>query len=198
MRGSIIKRYKGSWSIVLDLGYQPDPATGQFKRKQKWVTFYGTKKQAETKLNDLVRDANRGEFVEPTKQTVSEWLDEWLEKAIKPPAKRIRSYETYKSVIARYLKPELGAIRLQQLKAVDLKAYYDRQATLSPTTLEQHHTILHSALKAAQHEGLLARNVAKLVIGKPHRKEGHQDVLEHCWEAEEARAFLAAAKAAGP
>ena len=27
MRGSLVQRYKGSWSIVLDLGYHVDPAT---------------------------------------------------------------------------------------------------------------------------------------------------------------------------
>jgi integrase len=69
---------------------------------------------------------------------------------------------------------------------------------LSPTTLEQHHTLLHSALKAAQLQGLVQRNVASLVIGKPHRPEGHEDVLKHCWEAEEARRFIAAAKEVGP
>jgi integrase len=129
--------------------------------------------------------------------TVGEWLSEWLETAIKPPNKRLRTYETYKSVIERHLKPTLGHIRLQQLKPTDLKRYYN-DSSLSPTTLEQHHTLLHSALKAAQLQGLVQRNVASLVIGKPHRPEGHEDVLQHCWEAAEARQFVAAAKELGP
>jgi len=69
---------------------------------------------------------------------------------------------------------------------------------LSATTLEQHHTLLHSALKAAQLQGYVQRNVASIVIGKPHRPEGREDVLHHCWEAEEARRFIAAAKELGP
>jgi hypothetical protein len=28
MRGSIKRRYKGSWSLILDLGRERDPATG--------------------------------------------------------------------------------------------------------------------------------------------------------------------------
>lgn len=35
MRGTIKKRYAGSWSLILDLGYQVDPTTGKTKRKQK-------------------------------------------------------------------------------------------------------------------------------------------------------------------
>ena len=202
MRGSLVQRYKGSWSIVLDLGYQTDPATGARKRKQQWITLRGTRRDAENKLGDLLRDAQRGELVRPHKQTFGEWLDEWLGKAIKPPAKTLRAYETYKSVIDRHLKPKLGGIALQQLKAVDLKRYYDEHAqgedALAPATLEQHHTIAHSALQAAVLEGLVQRNVAKLVVGKPHAPEGHQDALAHCWEANEAKAFLTTAKAAGP
>jgi integrase len=41
------------------------------------------------------------------------------------------------------------------------------------------------------------RNVASLVIGKPHRPEGREDVLQHCWEVEEARKFITAAKQMG-
>ena len=93
MRGSIKQRYEGSWSLILDLGYRTDPVTGLRKRKQKWVTFRGTKKQAETHLTELLRAANRGEFVEATKVTLGQWLLEWLEKAIKPPAKRINTYK---------------------------------------------------------------------------------------------------------
>jgi integrase len=83
----------------------------------------------------------------------------------------------------------LGSICLQQLQPNDLKRYYNA-ATLAPSTLEQHHVILHSALKAAQMQGLVMRNVAALVMGKPRRKEGHPDVLTHCWTAEETQQFL--------
>jgi len=41
------------------------------------------------------------------------------------------------------------------------------------------------------------RNVAKLVTNKPKKGQG-PDILEHVWTAEEAGAFLTAAKAAGP
>jgi hypothetical protein len=111
MRGSIKRRYKGSWSLILDLGREKDPVTGLEKRKQKWVTFHGTRKQAEKKLTDLLGDANRGEFIEPSKRTLGDWLTEWLDKAITPPKKRIRTYTLYKHVIERQLKPH-GATSL--------------------------------------------------------------------------------------
>ena len=74
MRGSVKRRYEGSWSLILDLGYQLDRKTGLRKRKQKWVTFRGTKKDAQKKLTDLLGAANKGEFVERSKITMAEWL----------------------------------------------------------------------------------------------------------------------------
>jgi integrase len=197
MRGHIRKRYKDTWNIILDMGYQIVPDSGLQKRVQKWYTVKGTKRDAERKLTELLHHLHRGEYVEPSKMTVGEWLTEWVETAIKPPNKRLLTYGTYKGVIERHLKPALGHIRLQQLKPTDIKRYYNA-SPLSPITQEQHHTLLHSALKAAQLQGLVQRNAASLVVGKPHRAEGHDDVLANCWEAEEARRFVAAAKERGP
>lgn len=199
MRGSLKQRYKGSWSIILDLGYQTDPETGKTKRKQKWLTFRGTKKQAQDKLADLLGEVRRGEFVAPSETTFGEWLDEWLDKVIKPARGR-RTHETYRSVITNHLKPRLGAIPLQQLKAADLERYYAEVTAgehgLSPATIEQHHTIVSGALKKAMKGALVQRNAAKLVEGKPQAE--HRETSDSAWEAHEAKAFLAAAKDAGP
>jgi integrase len=197
MRGSIKQRSTGSWTLTFDLGYASDPATGQRRRRQKRVTVRGTKRQAQAHLTDLLRAANRGELVEPSKRTVGEWLTEWLDKAIKPPAKRPGTYRTYAHVVQNRLIPALGAIPLQEVKAADIKRYYT-ESKLSGSTLAQHHAVVHSALKAATLEGLVFRNVAALVIGKPRWKRDHADVARNCWEADEARTFLAAAKQAGP
>lgn len=88
MRGSIRKRYKDSWNIILDMGYQIVPETGKKKRVQKWFTVQGTKRDAERKLTELLHHLHRGEYVEPSKLTFGEWLTEWLETAIKPPTDR--------------------------------------------------------------------------------------------------------------
>jgi integrase len=91
----------------------------------------------------------------------------------------------------------LGHLRVQQVKPTDLKRY-DNEASLAPAILDQRHALLHSALKAAQLQGVVQWNMASLLIGKLHRPEGHEDVLHHCWEAEEARRFIASAKELGP
>ncbi len=196
MRGSIKRRYRGSWSLILDAGYVTDPTTGLQKRKQRWITFRGTKKQAEDKLAELVRAANRNELPEPTKATFGEWLDDWLEKAVKP-RKAPGTHATYAHVAEQHIKPSLGAIRLQALTSLDIERYYAGLG-LKPATAQLHHAVIHNALAAAQRANLVSRNVAALVTGKPRAREGHQDVLDHCWRHDEARTFLKATKEAGP
>src|SRR5262249_46012437 len=115
----------------------------------------------------------------------------------KPPAKRIHTYETYKQVIEKVVGPSpLASIRLQELKSTDLKHFYT-QLKVSQSTQAKYHAILHSALKAATLEGLVYRNVAALVLGKPQARMQHEDIRSQGWTAEEARAFLVTARATG-
>ena len=70
MRGHIVKRYKGSYSIVLNLG--TDPATGN--RKQQWISVKGTKKAAEKRLAELLHQLDTGMFMKPGKITLADYL----------------------------------------------------------------------------------------------------------------------------
>jgi integrase len=198
MRGSLVQRYKGSWSLVLDLGYEQDPETGKSRRRQKWVSFRGTRKAAEGRLTELVRSANRGEFVEPSKLTLIEWLRDWLEKSVKPPLRRPATYAGYKGVVEHHIASSaLALLPLQQLRASDLERYY-ADLKRSPSTVGVHHALLHSALKKAMRDQLVIRNVAALVQDRPRPLKDRGDARDHCWSAVEARRFLDAAKEAGP
>lgn len=197
-RGSLRQRYKGSWSIILDLGYKVDPKTGKKKRKQRWYTVKGTKRDAETRLTELLHQADHNTLTEPTKLTFGEWLDTWVEAAVKPPVRRLRTYESYKSIIDRHLKPNLGQILLQELDAIHLERYYrSKSATLSQTTLEHHHAVISRALKSAMKKRLIERNAAPLVENKPKAPQVRRDAIEHCWDEAEARRFLEASNAFG-
>lgn len=55
-RGHLRKRSKDAWSIVIELDRDPD--TG--KRRQKWSTVYGTKRDAEKELTRLLIEADKG------------------------------------------------------------------------------------------------------------------------------------------
>ena len=196
MRGSLRRRSKGTWLITLEFGYVKDSATGKKKRVQKHSTFHGTKRQAQDTLTDLLHDATHGTFIEPDKRTVAEWLDEWVDLAIKPPRRTPRAYETYLSVIRCHLTPALGTRRLQGLRVLDIEAMVAEKSALAPATLDKILTVLGSALKAAERSQLVARNVVALVANRPTSPGGHS--VDNCWTAEDAATFMRTATAAGP
>ena len=101
MRGSLKQRYAGSWSIILDLGYEPHPETGKPRRRQEWHTFRGTRKQAEGKLPDLLKAADDGTYVDASKLTLGEWLTEWFTAS--KPRFRASTVERFEGIIAESL-----------------------------------------------------------------------------------------------
>jgi len=167
MRGHIVKRYKNSYTIVLNLGV--DPSNG--KRKQQWVSVKGTKKDAEKKLAELLNQLDNGNFMKPSKTTLGEFLERWLKdyawSNLAP-----RTAEGYEHIIRRHLIPSLGNIALTQLKPEHLQRYYseklsedrcDGKGALSPRTVKHHHVTLHTALESALKWGLLSRNPADAI-----------------------------------
>jgi integrase len=196
MRGSLKQRSKGSWSIILHLGYETDPATNKRKRRQKWHTFVGTRRQAEDRLADLLKEVRDGQYVDSSDLTLGVWLREWLAAAKTKWA--AGTYERYHGIIEQNLVPALGHLQLQELRATHLEAYYGA-STLAAPTLVVHQTILQQALQKAKKHRLVRESVAVDLDNKPRlARNRHQDARLHCWTASDARAFLKTAIAAGP
>lgn len=193
MRGHIIKRYKGSYTIVINLGMDTD--TGKYK--QQWYSVKGTKKEAETKLAELLHQLNKGEFIKPDKITMAKFLERWLKDYTRPNLAP-KTADWYAYIIHSHLIPSLGNIPLTQLKAEHLQRYYaeslsdgrrDGKGALSPQTVRHCHVAIHYALEAAIKWGLITRNPADSV--RPPRSQRHQ---MQTWSAEELGIFLEAAK----
>ncbi|MCC7178645.1 MAG: site-specific integrase [Acidobacteria bacterium] len=204
MKGSLVRRGKNRWAIVLDLPRVADPVTGLAPRRQKWVTFHGTRTNAEKRLTDLVSARNNDAFVEPSKRTLGDWLREWVELRQGPQRPwSDGTYARYKGIVDDYLVPSaLGALPLQAVKAHHVEQYHaDHRKSLAPGTLSLHQNILQRALRKAARDKLVARNEAKEVEGKPSarhtRDDAARDARVHCWTAAEAAQFLAHVKAHG-
>jgi integrase len=168
--------------------------------KEKFIAIGKcTKAEAEDQRTKYLSQLQRGEFVEPSKMTLGQWLPTWLAETI-TPTKRPSTAASYKHIIESHLVPALGTLTLQALRPGRLQQYYgERRSTLSPATLALHHAIISGALKSAAKQGLVARNVAALVDGRPKvRKEDRRtDAIRHCWTKEEAQKAIAAAKTLG-
>ncbi|MFC2045590.1 tyrosine-type recombinase/integrase [Chloroflexota bacterium] len=178
MRGHIVKRYKNSYTIVLNLGI--DPTTG--KRKQQWISVKGTKKEAEKRLSELLNQLDTGTFMKPSKIILAEYLERWLKdyawSNLAP-----RTVDGYEHIIGRHIIPSLGNITLTQLKPEHIQRYYyeklsdgrcDGKGGLGIRTIRHHHVTLHSALQSAVKRGLISRNPADAIdLPRCQRSEWH-------------------------
>ena len=196
MRGSLKQRSPGSWALILDLGYEPHPETGKLRRKQKWQTFRGTRKQAETKLTELVNSLQDGEYVDPSKMTVGQWLTEWIgEREADDAAGHLRPVQRHRrqppaeGLDRQHPVPEAPGVARRGV----LRGHPGRQPA-GPS-----HGAPAGAPQGGERERLITVNPADGPGPTPPRREGAgRGARMNCWTATEAKTFLAAAKADGP
>lgn len=189
--GSIFKRDDGRWCAVLNLGY----VNG--KRKRKY--FYGdTRKEVQETLTAALREQQQGLPVTVERQTVGQYLTDWLSTSVKPPAKAHNTYRAYEKLVRLYLMPHLGRLPLQKLAPQHVQAMLTamqqenggtRVTSVSATTAISTRKVLRRALNQAVKWGLLARNAAALTDPPTSQV---QEV--HPFTPDEARAFIAAVK----
>jgi integrase len=179
--GQIIPRGKRTFVVRVFLGRD---ANG--KRDYMNQTVRGSKKDAQALLNKLLRDKDMGTLLEPSRESLHDYLDRWLEAAAKPRL-GASSYDDYERLLRYYIRPELGATPLQKLTALDIqKVYAGMQArNLSPRTVQYTHRVLRNALEQAVKWRLLTHNPAQHVeLPKQERRE------MHFMTDEESRRFL--------
>ena len=161
MKGHIRERSPGKWAIVLDLYDE----TG--KRRRKWHSFSGTKRQAQEECARLVTALKAGNYIEPTRQTVAEFLDEWL-AFIKPSVSQ-KTHERYTEILRKGVAPLLGDVTLAKLKTDRIDAVFskalsegrrDGQGGLSPRTVHHMRRVLIKALNQAVVWDRLVKNPA--------------------------------------
>ena len=106
--GSISKRQDGSYVAVVSV-----PGPGGTRRRK---SYYGkTREQAASKLNKALGDLQRG--ITPVmneRTTVRQYLNSWLEDAVKPNH-RSSTYVSYEGSVRLHIVPALGHIQLTKL-----------------------------------------------------------------------------------
>lgn len=164
MKGHIRERSPGRWAIVLDVG-ERDPKTG--KKKRKWHSFVGTKRQAQSECARLINELKQGSYVEPTKQTLGQFLDEWLD-FIKPSVAP-KTHERYMEICQKGLAPLIGDVVLAKLKTDRIDGAFTKALTearrggdkpFAPRTVHHYRRVLIKALSQAVTWDRLAKNPA--------------------------------------
>jgi integrase len=179
------------YRLVVDIGRDENG-----RRKQLTRTF-DTRRAAREELTRIRHEANLGTYVKSSKETVSSYLDGYLQGATR--GLRANTKRNYEDAL-RPVRERLGTRPLQSIAKSDVEDLMDWMLTagrrrggkpgrgLSGRTARLTLGRLSAALEVAVLEGKLVRNVARLV--KPPE---HTPRERDTWTRAEVRKFLAKA-----
>lgn len=146
--GSVRQREDGKWEAR---------CTINGKRR----SFYGNRQSDVLKAMRTAQSAaDNGTFVEPSKMTIEQWMNTWLEEYVEGTVKPL-TYAAYKTSVNTHIIPALGKIKASSLNTTQVQVFYNdlkRKKQLSAKTIKNVHGILHKALKLASKLNYIAKN----------------------------------------
>ena len=154
------------------------------KKRQLTKSGFPTKRAAELAVREVLNREESG-IADVHGLTVGNYLRQWLEAKRSIRETTRRNYEAH---VRRYLDPELGSIRIVDLRPHHIDQLYSRMLRDGPAsinTVHHVHRTLRSALNTAVKRRLLPWNPA-LHVELPSRNESEVTV----WTPEQLGQFL--------
>lgn len=160
----IIKNKK--YKIDIPIGYNGT------KRIRHIETFYGGKKEATLRENEIKLALKNNTYVKKNHITVQNLIEEWLETVkCNVALKTYKAYELYSKNIIK----SIGHVKLKNLNVKILEDFYNdlkTNTTYADKTIKHHYTIISNALNTAIKWGYINNNPNTLVTPiKVHKKE---------------------------
>lgn len=168
MAGSVEKRGKNSWRLVVSGGFDKDGKRIKYTRN---VTA-SSETEAKKLLALFVAEIEKGQFI-PSKLTFADFVERWLrdyaETNLAP-----KTLFRYKQILESRILPAMGHIKIEQIKPNHLLAFYKnlqedgiradgKPGGLSEKTISQHHRIISSILQDAVQWQVIPFNPASRV-----------------------------------
>jgi integrase len=160
VKGSIKRgRVTGTFYLRVEL----DRGANSQRRRMR-ETFRGSRREAEARLRDLLRESETG-GLDGARVTVRELCERWLETVEHRVAGH--TYVRYHQLVTDYVVPELGRLRIRDLRPARIEAAVakwlatkraDEKRTLSPRSVKHVFDVLKSALNWGVRMNALSRN----------------------------------------
>ena len=193
MRGSVVKK-NDRWYVVIE---DKDPATG--KRKRRWHSGYRTKRDAQSACNELAAAMQRGDYLQANRQTVGEFVSEWLVTIA--PTVRPSTLEKYERDLRVHVVGHIGFIALAKLDGSALNRLWAELALsgkkaaqpggavqgLSAKSVENVAMTVHRLLRDAVRWGRISKSPADMA-DPPKRSATHTPIK--AWNVDTLRSFL--------
>ena len=161
MSGHVRQRgKKGQWYAVIDV------AEG-VKRKRRWRKLEGTysgKLEAQKACERLIAQQGDGTYVDRSKMTAAKFVRERINQWEAATIISARTAQRYRQLAENQIAPHLGSKPLQKLARLDVEAWHTarRQGGLAARTIGHAHRVLGKALRDAEKDNLVIKNVCKL------------------------------------
>jgi integrase len=155
--GQIIARGDRRWLIRVYLGRDHETKRRNYHNR----TIHGSIREAQTYLTRKLRERDLGRDLEGAKITLNEYLDRWLETAVRARV-RPKTFQDYQGMLHRYVRPILGDRVLAGMSPLDLQTMYQQMTErgLSARTVRYAHVVVKSAMQQAVRWRLLLENPA--------------------------------------
>lgn len=176
------------WEARITVGR--DSGTG----KQIQKSFSGkTQKEVREKMQAAAVAVNENDYFEPSKMTVGRWVDIWLSEYTAD--KKYLTVKHYKAQCEMHIKPALGSVKLSDLTAPQIQAFYNQlgktghkiekkdkktgkitasKKPLAAKSIRNIHGILTKCLTTAVDVGYLKDNpAARVTLPRVAKKEIH-------------------------
>lgn len=161
--GCITQLKDGRWEARITVGYYPNgtPKPKTFSSKRQDVVVQ--------KLNEFKAEMKKFDSNYATNYTVKQWLNIWYNSYVIANVK-VSTRVSYEGIINNHLIPNIGNIKLVDLKKVHIEEMYNRllcndnanKKGLSISTVENIHLVLHKALQEALEREYIIKNPASI------------------------------------
>jgi len=182
--GTVCRRKDGRWIAALNVAV--DDSGKPIRR----TVYAKTQREALEKLRKLRADADDGVPADAGRATLGEYLERWLEDAVRPSVAP-STWRVYSGLVRNHIAPVLGGQPLGRLSPQHLQhlqAEMERRGA-SPRLRQMVYVVLRTALAQALKWQLISRNPCDAV---PRPRAPRKEI--RYLDADEARRLLAAAE----
>lgn len=149
-------RPDGRYQGYVFMGYD-----SQGKEKREYA-YGSTEKELEKKLLEIKLTVAKGEMIDNDKMTVKQWGNMWLKTYKK--GKEYKTYQMYENVLGNHIVPELGHIKLVDIKPFHIQGLINSRKVMKLTrTLDIIKLTLKQMFEQAIENDLMIKNPAKKI-----------------------------------
>jgi integrase len=177
MKGYFRKR-GNKWSFTVDIGR--DPITG--KRRQKTVSGFKTKKEAQAACAELIAKIEKEGYTEPARLTLAEFAENVIKGEIEPNY-RPSTTHTYIQTL-KLIKETIGHIELSKLNALHIQHFVKhlREKGLKNGTIKSRLSKLKRILRYATKWKLIPYDLASAIEMPKTEKNMKYWTFDECME----------------